>query len=284
MVRPIAVLGASGQIGMAVSVALRATGRSVRPLPRTEADIEDRNAVAHAISGSAAVVNAAAFTDVEAAETQSDRAHAVNAVGAGIVAAACAEARIPLLHYSTDYVFDGASDRAWREDDAARPLSQYGRSKVAGERAVAAAGPRHIILRTSWVFSAGNRNFVATMRRLANERRSISVVDDQIGGPTPADAIADASVIMIDAAMRRGFDAWGTYHFSGAPAVSWCGFARSILADRPDTEIVPIRTADFTARAPRPANSVLDCSRIAGAFGITQPDWREALSRLFGGR
>lgn len=284
MVGPVVVFGASGQIGMAVSAALRAAGRPVRPLDRAEADIEDRDAVARAVGGSAAVVNAAAFTDVEAAETQGSRAHAVNAVGAAIVAAACAEARVPLLHYSTDYVFDGASDRAWREDDATRPLSQYGRSKEAGERAVAAAWSRHMVLRTSWVFSAGNRNFVTTMRRLANERRSISVVDDQTGGPTPADAIADASLIMIDAAMRRDFDAWGTYHFSGAPAVSWCGFARSILADRPETEIVPIRTADFSAKVSRPANSVLDCSRIASAFGITQPDWREALSRLFAGR
>ena len=279
MAGPIAVLGAGGQIGMAVSAALRAAGRPVRPLGRTEADIEDIDAVARAIAGSVAVVNAAAFTDVEAAETQSARAHAVNAVGAGIVAAACAEAGVPLLHYSTDYVFDGATDRPWREDDAVRPLSQYGASKAAGERAVAAVCRRHLILRTSWVFSAGNRNFLATMRRLAKERRSISVVDDQRGGPTPADAIAEASLIMIDAAMRRGFEAWGTYHFSGAPTVSWCGFARAILADRPDIEVAPIGTADYSAKAVRPANSELDCSRIANVFGIGQPDWRDALSR-----
>ncbi|HET7408888.1 MAG TPA: sugar nucleotide-binding protein, partial [Paracoccaceae bacterium] len=186
------------------------------------------------------------------------------------------------LHISTDYVFNGAQEGPWTEDDRPAPLGAYGRSKLAGERAVAEAGGKHVILRTSWVHAGHGQNFVRTMLRVGATRDRLTVVDDQHGGPTAAADIAGALVAIARAfAAERGVP--GVFHYCGAPPTSWCGFAREIFA-RADwmrtPEIVPIRTEDWPTPAARPANSVLDCTRIGSAYGIRQPDWRVSLGPI----
>jgi dTDP-4-dehydrorhamnose reductase len=199
------------------------------------------------------------------------------------MARAAAERSIPFLHVSTDYVFDGGKggtkNGAWTEDDPPAPLGAYGRSKLAGERAIAQAGGRHVVLRTAWVFAGHGQNFVRTMLRAGAARPRLTVVDDQRGGPTAAGDIA-AVLVAIARALAEGRGVSGTFHYCGAPAVSWCGFAREIFA-RADwmaaPQIVPIRTEDWPTPAARPANSVLDCAKIGAAYGIRQPDWRVSL-------
>jgi dTDP-4-dehydrorhamnose reductase len=209
------------------------------------------------------VVNCAGFTAVDEAETAVEATYLGNAVGAENVAAASAQASVPLIHLSTDYVFDGANPAPAREDDPARPLGVYGRSKLAGQVAVRTRLQSHIILRTSWVFSAHGQNFVKTILRLAGTQRELRIVDDQVGGPTAADDIARAILAVAARVADPDFAQWGTYHFSGAPAVSWYGFARAIVAGM-DVMMTPIAARDYPRPARRPANSVLDCSRRSG--------------------
>jgi dTDP-4-dehydrorhamnose reductase len=196
------------------------------------------------------------------------------------MAKAAAKRGLPFLHISTDYVFNGDGDRPWQETDMTGPMGVYGASKLAGERRVAEADGPHVILRTSWVFSAHGKNFVKTMLRLGAEKDRLSVVDDQIGGPTPAAAIADALWKMA-AGLHQGRGETGIFHFAGVPAVSWAGFAEEIfsqssLPNRPVITRIP--TSEFPTPAKRPHNSRLDCSRIRSAYGIEQPDWRDGLS------
>jgi dTDP-4-dehydrorhamnose reductase len=201
----------------------------------------------------------------------------VNAQAPGALAQVCAERGVPLVHISTDYVFDGRGDAPFAPDHATGPLGAYGRTKLAGEKAVQAAGGVHAILRTSWVFSAQGSNFVKSMLRLAETRPELGVVADQVGGPTPAADIAAACAAIVSA---LGNDPYlgGVYHFSGAPDVSWADFAREIfrLAGQ-DISVKDITTADFPTRAARPGNSRLDCSATQAAFGILRPDWQEGL-------
>ena len=196
------VLGASGQVGQAVVALARSRDIPCRGLGRVECDISDRLAVQSAVEGGRIVVNCAAYTAVDKAETEVELAHRVNAIGAGNIAAACARTGVPLVHMSTDYVFDGEGARPAQEDDAPCPLNVYGRSKLAGEIAVREQLHNHIILRTSWVFSAAGQNFVKTMLRVAQTKSEIRVVDDQIGGPTAAQDIAEA--ILTIAKMSSG--------------------------------------------------------------------------------
>jgi dTDP-4-dehydrorhamnose reductase len=275
----IAILGANGQVGRELAALVRGRQIAHRALGREECDITDAAAVKRAVTESRMVVNCAAYTAVDKAELDADNAYHVNALGAENVALACAEAGIPLLHISTDYVFDGTSTRPAREDDPVRPLSVYGASKLAGEQKVRNHLARHIILRTSWVFSAHGHNFVKTMLRLARSQPQLWVVNDQIGGPTAAADIAQAILHVIGVCEEAQFCSWGSYHFSGAPAVSWYEFARAILPDG-GTPIVPIATKEFPTPARRPANSVLDCSRISQVFSIAQPDWRVSLAAV----
>lgn len=270
------ILGAHGQVGRAVAAQASRRGIGNRALGHAECDVSDRDAVARAIEGARLVVNCAAYTAVDRAETEADAASRINTLGAENVAAACAQAAIPLVHLSTDYVFDGHSAGPARDVDPPRPLSVYGRSKLGGEIAVRERLRSHIILRTSWIFSAHGENFVKTILRLANAQSQLRVVDDQIGGPTAADDLAEAILDIAAISTKPGFADWGTYHFSGSPAVSWYQFARAIVADS-GTVVLPIATKDFPRPARRPLNSVLDCSRIFQVFGITQPDWRPAL-------
>lgn len=251
---------------------------SIRFLDRTEADLSDPVACQDAILASDvdAVINAAAWTAVDDAEDNEAMATIVNADSPAAMAAACAQKDIPFIHVSTDYVFDGAGDLPFTPDHPAEPLSAYGRSKLAGEIAIRATGARHLILRTSWVFSAHGRNFMTTMRRLGAERDMLRIVADQIGGPTSASDIARA-LLTVAAGMIAGKPG-GTHHFAGRPDVSWAMFARQIMDDAGlDCTVHDITAADYPTKAVRPRNSRLDCTSLACAFGIARPDWRPAL-------
>lgn len=279
----ILLFGGSGQVGSEIvrraspSIRVRAPGRA-------EADFADPDACA-ALTASAeadVAINCAAFTAVDRAESEAEAAQVVNAGTPAAIARAAAARGLPLLHVSTDYVFDGETSRRWREDDAPAPLNVYGRTKLEGEVAVAQAGGPHAILRTSWVFSAHGGNFVKTMARLGRERPELRVVGDQTGGPTAAADIADA-LLRVAAAFAEGRGTSGVFHFAGAPTVSWRDFAEAIFArlDWPQRPTVaPIMTADWPAPARRPRASALDCGRIAAAYGVAQPDWRPALDAV----
>jgi dTDP-4-dehydrorhamnose reductase len=281
------VFGTTGQVAAELARAAPARGAALTALGRAEADLADPAACAAAVrvADADAVINAAAYTAVDRAEAEVDFVHAVNAAAPGAMAAAAAARGLPFLHVSTDYVFDGTPGRAWREDDPTGPLGAYGRSKLEGEAAVAAAGGPHAILRTAWVFSAHGSNFVKTMLRLAGERDTLRVVDDQVGGPTPARAIAEALLVMAEA-LAAGRGTPGVFHFAGTPAVSWAEFARAIFALRAERGggagpvVQPIATADYPTPARRPLNSVLDCARIRAAYGIERPDWHEGLAAV----
>jgi dTDP-4-dehydrorhamnose reductase len=232
------------------------------------------------------VVNAAAYTAVDKAETDADAAFRINADAVAAIARACAACGALLVHYSTDYVFDGSANQPYREDQATAPLGVYGESKLAGEQAIRASGARHAILRTAWVYASHGKNFLLTMLRLAGERDELRVVADQVGAPTPAAWIADATT----AILRRGIDAPGTLHLTAGGDTSWHGFAeaimdeahrRGLVARKP--RIVAIPTSDYPTPARRPAYSVLDTSRLQRDFGIVPPDWREGLQRTLDG-
>ena len=272
----ILVFGQTGQV--ARELARRAP--DAVHLGRGQADLSDPAACTAAIRAHApdVVINAAAYTAVDRAETDEAAALQVNGAAPGAMAQACADLGIPFLHVSTDYVFDGSGTAPWKPEDPVAPLGAYGRSKLAGEQAVRAAGGRHVILRTSWVFSAHGANFVKTMLRLGADRPALRVVADQIGGPTPAGGIAGALLTMADA-LRQGA-AGGTYHYAGAPDTSWACFARETFAQAGlAVTVEDIPTAAYPTPARRPLNSRLDCATLAD-FGIARPDWPQALAEV----
>ncbi len=277
------VFGTTGQLG--TELARRAPrGTALIALGREVADLTNAATCAGLVASTDAdvVINAAAYTAVDAAESDRETAGLVNATAPCAMAEVAAQRGIPFLHVSTDYVFDGTGTRPWREDDPVAPLGVYGQTKLDGERLIAAAGGDHVILRTSWVFSAHGKNFVKTMLRVGAERDTLSVVDDQRGGPTAAADIADA-LWTIARAFGEGKGQSGIFHFAGAPAVCWADFAEAIfsrasLPRKPEIKRIP--TSDYPTPAKRPANSALDCSRIRGAYGIDQPDWRIALAEV----
>lgn len=251
-------------------------------LGRDDADLTDPDACAARIAGAEvdAVINAAAYTAVDRAETDLATAEAVNAAAPAAMARAAAARGLPFVHVSTDYVFDGSGTAPRAPDAPTGPLGVYGSTKLAGEAGVRAAGGPHAILRTSWVFSAHGANFVKTMLRLGAGRESLSIVADQVGGPTPAAAIAEALVRMAQGlAADPGLS--GTYHFSGAPDVSWAGFAREIFARASlACAVTEIPTSAYPTPARRPLNSRLDCAALETAFGIGRPDWRAGLDAV----
>jgi dTDP-4-dehydrorhamnose reductase len=275
------VLGAGGQIGRAL---VERAGAAAHGLDRAACDICDAASVARALAapGLSAVVNCAAFTAVDRAESEPDRAFAVNLEGARIVAAGAAERGLPIIHLSTDYVFAGAGPLPHREDDPPAPLNVYGASKAEGEAAVAAANPAHLVLRVSWVFGVHGGNFVKTMLRLGREQRELRIVADQIGGPTEARDIADAVLRMAGICRRPGFSDWGAYHFAGAPDTSWHRLAQAVFAAArcAPPRLAPILSRDYPTAARRPLNSRLDCARIRRVFALEQPDWRLSLARV----
>lgn len=273
----ILVFGQTGQV--ARELARRMPGDAAAQfLPRAEADLADPAACAAAVAAADcdAVINAAAWTAVDRAEAEEAAATVVNGDAPAAMARAAAARNLPFLHVSTDYVFDGAGTAPFSLDHPTAPLGAYGRSKLAGENGVRAAGGAHLILRTSWVVSAHGANFVKTMLRLGRERESLNVVADQVGGPTPAAAIADALIVAARAMV--GGSAGGTHHFSGAPDASWADFARAIMAEAHlGCRIDDIPTSAYPTPARRPANSRMDCRSLEAAFGIARPDWRAGL-------
>jgi dTDP-4-dehydrorhamnose reductase len=247
-------------------------------LGRDVADLCDPDALRAAIAQHQpdVVLNTAAYTAVDRAEEEEDLAMAVNSIAPGVMAVACAARVIPFLHVSTDYVFDGSGTAAWTVHDAVDPQNAYGRTKLAGEVAVRAAGGSHAILRTSWVFSAHGANFVKTMLRLGESRDALTVVSDQIGGPTPAADIA-ATLLKMARQMVAGQHG-GTYHYAGAPAVSWAGFAREIFAQAAlNVTVTGIPTSEYPTPASRPLNSRMDCGSLMTDFEIGPPQWKDGL-------
>jgi dTDP-4-dehydrorhamnose reductase len=231
------------------------------------------------------LVNAAAYTDTERAEIEPDAAQAVNADGAAVVAQCARKFGIPIIHISTDWVFDGTKAEPYVESDATAPLSAYGRSKVAGENAVGLAAPEHVILRTSWIYSADGSNFVLTMLKLAAQRDEIRVVADQIGNPTAAADIADGILTIAHSLVRDGGgdERYGIFHMSGTGTATWADlaaavFALSAAAGGPAARVVPIKSSEYPSRVRRPRNSRLDCSKIAAVYGISLPPWQSSLA------
>jgi dTDP-4-dehydrorhamnose reductase len=235
------------------------------------------------------IVNAAAHTAVDLAETEPERAFTINATAPGILAQAAVELGIPLIHYSTDYVFDGLKPAPYTEDDAPNPVSVYGRSKLAGEDAIRQADGQHLILRTSWVYSAEGRNFLLTMQRLLQEKPQMRVVADQIGAPTWAGTIADSTAQLIEHWQAGQPGAWGTYHLTARGETSWFGFAQAIAESlleqsKPCAVLEPIPSSAYPTPAQRPLNSRLDCTRLHREWGVSQPDWRSALQQCLAGQ
>ena len=282
------VIGCRGQIGRELVEAQPCAGLSPIGLGHDDLDVTDRDAVRHVVERyrPTLIINAAAYTAVDRAELEPDAAFAVNADGPAHLAEAAAAAGVPLVHLSTDYVFDGAKPAAYSEDDAVRPLGVYGASKAAGERAIRERLDRHVILRTSWVFGIYGANFVKTMLRLGRERDRLDVVADQWGCPTGAADIAEAIFgIAHQLLITPRTNAWGTYHFAGRGSTNWCGFAQAIFeraeplwGRRP--EVTPIATADYPTPARRPATSILDCTRFERTFALPRRPWTERLDTV----
>lgn len=272
------IFGQSGQVAQALAAYVPPGVQAVF-LGRTQADLTRPETCAAAITQTAAdvVINAAAYTAVDRAESEATLADLVNGDAPGAMATAAAARGLPFLHLSSDYVFSGAGTAPHKPEDPIAPLSAYGRSKARGEALVQAAGGRALILRTSWVFSATGQNFVKTMLRLGAERPLLRVVADQIGGPTPAAAIA-AALWQTARAMAEGAPG-GVHHFAGAPDCSWADFAGAIMEDAGlSCQIEPIPSSEYPTPAPRPLNSRLDCESFTRQFGIQRPDWRAGLA------
>ena len=290
MNRPILVVGAGGQLGRTLVELATSRSMPVTGLTRADLDITDADAVRRAIDAASPhiIVNAAAYTAVDKAESNEAEAVAGNVIGPAILAAAAAEAGLPLIHISTDYVFDGTAAHPLTEADPVAPIGVYGRTKAEGEARVREIAPEHVILRTAWVYSAYGNNFLKTMLRLAGERDELKVVADQHGNPTAAIDIAEA-ILAVDRHLAEGGASFGTYHFAGAGITTWHGFASAIVeAAAPITgrrpKVTPITSAEFPTPVRRPANSALDSTRFTGVFGYRSAPWqdrtRETVARL----
>ena len=254
----------------------------VTSLGREDADLSDPAACAMIVASAQVdvVINAAAYTAVDAAETETKEAFRVNSETPAAMADAAAKRLLPFLHISTDYVFDSSDSTPWFEDDATGPLGVYGASKLAGEQGVRAAGGSHAILRTSWVVSAHGNNFVKTMLRLGAERDNLTIVSDQIGGPTCARDIA-ATLMEMAKQLHADPSKSGTYHFASGPDASWADFAREIFAQSGIAcDVIDIPSSSYPTPAARPKNSRLDCTKLSTVFNITRPDWRVGLADI----
>lgn len=285
------IAGSRGMLALDLSAALTARGISVSGADLPELDITSDTSVAAAVGSQpyTALINCAAYTAVDKAETDRDAAFAVNGDGPGVLARACAERNLPLIHISTDFVFDGALDRPYREDDETYPLGVYGASKLKGELAVREVWDRHLIVRTAWLYGINGGNFPKTMLRLAREREELRVINDQTGSPTWTGDLAGALAEMVThIAGGMAGDVWGTYHFCGSGMTTWHGFAEAVIEEVRHYEelavkrIVPIPTEEYPTPAARPKWSVLDTGKITHAFGITPPTWRESLRQMIG--
>jgi dTDP-4-dehydrorhamnose reductase len=283
----ILVTGSDGQVGYALLRTLAPLG-NVKGLARADGDLSDPIAVAALLERyrPRCIVNAAAYTAVDQAESHPDTAHIMNVQLPAQLAAWAKDNNALLIHYSTDYVYDGSGDQPWQEDAPTGPLSVYGRTKLAGDEAVLAADIGAVIFRTSWVYGARGRNFMLTMLKLASERDRLSVVSDQWGTPTPAWLIAEVSAITLREKLGNAKALEGVHHLTCRGETTWCDFARAIMSDAGNlgvplnvsaNQISPIPTADYPAPAPRPLNSRLNVARVEQALGLELPDWRYAL-------
>ena len=272
------VFGKTGQVAQELAL----LSPKMRFLGRDEVDLSDPGTCERAIGAFApdAVINAAAYTAVDKAEDEEDIALQVNGRAPALMAKACQIRDIPFVHISTDYVFDGTGDQPFLPEQATSPLGAYGRTKLAGEDGVRAAGGRSAIFRTSWVFSAHGNNFLKTMLRLSETRDTLTVVGDQIGGPTDAGSIAALCLNAVET-LKTDPNTAGTYHFSGAPDASWAVFARVIFeAAGRQVAVTDIPSSDYPTPAKRPLNSRLDCTSSAKVFGVGRPDWKAATKQI----
>jgi dTDP-4-dehydrorhamnose reductase len=292
----ILLLGKDGQVGWELQRALAPLGR-ITACDQNACDLGDAQATRELVRSihPDVIVNAAAYTAVDRAESERDLAWAVNATAPGLLAEEAVRLGAWLVHYSTDYVFDGRKDGAYLEADATGPLSVYGASKLAGEQAIVASGCHHLIFRTSWVYAARGGNFAKTMLRLARERDTLRVVGDQVGAPTAAELIADVTAHCLRDVTRPGGDALlGLYHLAAAGETSWHGYAQFVLQQAqaagvklacPPPQVQAIATADYPTPAKRPANSRLATAKLQRSFGLTLPDWtyhaRRTLAEIF---
>jgi dTDP-4-dehydrorhamnose reductase len=280
------VLGGSGQLGTQLRTLALPPGVELLAPTRTAVDLGDPAAIRRLIAAEpwSVVIDAAGYTNVDRAESEEHLAFAVNAQAVACLAEETGKRGIPLIYVSTDYVFDGRKGAPYMETDAAAPLNAYGRSKLAGERHVSAANPRHVILRTAWLYSPHGTNFVRTILRLAQERERLPVVADQLGCPTSAYDLAKACLdIAFVCAAKPDQENYGLYHFAGAGAATWFEFANAILETAAGRlarlpELVPIPSAQYKSPASRPADSRLDCTAVQRAFGLTARPWRRALA------
>lgn len=288
------LFGASGQLGWELQRALAPLG-PVTALDRAACDVGDAEALRQALRAHTAdvIVNASALTAVDRAETERELALRINAQAPQLMAEEAARRGAWLLHYSTDYVFDGGGERPWTEDDTPAPINAYGESKLAGEQAIQRlmqpAGGRYLILRTSWVYAARGSNFARTMLRLAAERERLNVVADQFGAPTGAELLADVSAHLLRAVRATPTRSGGLYHVAAAGETSWFEYARWLLARAADMgwrlragadAVTPIATRDYPTPAPRPLNSRLDCRRVQADFDLYLPPWQQGVERM----
>jgi dTDP-4-dehydrorhamnose reductase len=290
----ILLFGRNGQVGWELQRSLAPLGDVVALGSQGEGglcgDFTDPEGIARTVREVRpdAIVNAAAYTAVDKAESEADLAAQVNALTPGVIAQVANELRAWLVHYSTDYVFDGSGTRPWRESDPTGPLSVYGRTKLAGEQRIAAANPRHLILRTSWVYGARGGNFAKTMLRLARERDRLTVIDDQFGAPTGADLLADVTAHALRA-LAAGAGRPGIHHVAAAGETTWSGYARFVVGKAQQAgqtfkagpeQIEPVPTSAFPTPARRPHNSRLDTSSFRTAFGLALPPWQDGVARM----
>jgi dTDP-4-dehydrorhamnose reductase len=287
----ILIVGAAGQVGVELQRSFADFG-TIIAVDRESVDLAVPEQIRELVQQvkPSVILNAAAYTAVDRAESEPDLAMAINAEAPRVLAEEARRKGALLVHYSTDYVFDGTKQEAWAEDDPARPLSVYGASKLAGEESIRQAGAPFLTFRTSWVYGPHGRNFLLTMLRLAGERESLNVVDDQIGAPTTSIALANATRAIVEGISERRFGSpasWaGLYHMTCAGSTSWCGFAEAIFeraGDLPDgkrPEVKPIASSDYPTPAQRPRNSVLSNARLKERFGIELPSWEAALEEV----
>jgi len=303
-VRRILLLGRNGQVGwelqrslapLAEVVALERNpvasgGSQVADLSDLSGDLCNPEALTETVRvvRPDIVVNAAAYTAVDKAEAEPDTAEAINAVAPGVLARTCAEVNAWLIHYSTDYVFDGSGDKPWREEDRPAPLNVYGRSKLEGEARIRASGCRHLIFRTSWVYAARGSNFPKTILRLAGERDALKVIDDQVGAPTGADLLADITAHAVRA-VAGNETLGGTYHVAAAGTTTWFDYASFVIAQARESGfpvtiapagIAPVASSEYPTPAQRPRNSRLDCRKLEQTFGLRLPPWQHGVARL----
>ncbi|MFK3797313.1 dTDP-4-dehydrorhamnose reductase [Pseudomonas sp. NPDC088444] len=279
----ILISGQHGQVSLALQQCLNGLGELI-VVGREQLDLsqpESIRAVVREIKPDL-IINAAAHTAVDQAESEPDLAYAINATAPGVFAEEAKALGVPFIHYSTDYVFDGSKEGVWNESDTPHPLGVYGSSKLAGEQAIAKVGGQYLILRTSWVYSLTGRNFLLTMQRLLQEREKLTVVADQIGAPTWAGTIAQSTRELIERWRDGKPGAWGVYHLTASGETSWFGFAQAIgqeliKAGKPCAALEPIPSSAYPTPAKRPLNSRLDCSRLQQEWGVSQPNWRDAM-------